>query len=78
MDIEMNMGMGQELVRANEEVIGRNVTNMQNEDLGTVEDILLQKRGKAMFMLVRFGDWWGIGGKLFALPWEIFSYEDGK
>lgn len=57
-------------------VVGVDVKNNQNEDLGQVEAIMLDKlTGKVAYVVLSYGGFLGMGDKLFALPWSIFSYD---
>lgn len=58
-------------------VIGVGVKNNQNENLGEVEAIMLDKlTGKVAYVVLSYGGFLGMGDKLFALPWSIFSYDN--
>ena len=58
-----------------EDVIGVDVENPQGEDLGTVEALVLDKlKGNVVYVVLSFGGFLGMGDKLFAMPWHIFSY----
>lgn len=58
------------------DVIGVDVKNTQNENLGEVEAIMLDKKsGKAAYVVLSYGGFLGMGDKLFALPWNMFSYD---
>lgn len=57
-------------------VIGVDVKNNQNEDIGEIEALMLDKMtGKVAYVVLSYGGFLGMGNKLFALPWEIFSYD---
>lgn len=59
-----------------DEVIGVDVQNSQNESLGKVEAIMLDKlSGQVAYVVLSYGGFLGMGDKLFALPWDIFSYD---
>ncbi|HEV2675616.1 MAG TPA: PRC-barrel domain-containing protein [Aliidongia sp.] len=59
-------------------VQGTAVTNRANEDLGTIRDVVLDKYdGSVRYAVLEFGGFLGLGSKLFALPWELLSYEEG-
>ncbi|KTD56471.1 PRC-barrel domain-containing protein [Legionella shakespearei] len=59
-----------------DDVIGVNVENIQNESLGKVEAIMLDKTsGQVAYVVLSYGGFLGMGDKLFALPWSIFSYD---
>ena len=54
---------------------GDKVTNSKGEDLGTVEEIMLDlKTGRVAFVVLSFGRVnWMPNNKLFAVPWEVLS-----
>ena len=50
-------------------VIGVDVKNNQDEDLGEVEALMLDKMtGKVAYVVLSYGGFLGMGDKLFALP----------
>ena len=61
-------------------VIGNRVRNPAGEDLGTIEEIMVDvRRGSIGYAVLSFGGFLGIGDKLFAVPWtalRIGSAED--
>lgn len=70
--------MQREIVRS-DDVIGVAVENAQGEDLGKVEGLMLDKlEGRVRYVVLSFGGILGIGDKLFALPWHIFSYKPDR
>lgn len=54
---------------------GDKVTNSKGEDLGKVEEIMLDlKTGRVAFVVLSFGRVnWMPNNKLFAVPWEVLS-----
>lgn len=57
------------------DVIGVGVENSQGENLGKVEALMLNKlKGNVEYVVLSFGGFLGMGDKLFAMPWQIFSY----
>ncbi|MEN6333183.1 MAG: PRC-barrel domain-containing protein [Phycisphaerales bacterium] len=61
------------LEKANE-LIGAKVVNDKQERLGTVEDIVLTPdRTAVSYVALSHGGVWGMGGKLFAVPWSQFE-----
>jgi sporulation protein YlmC with PRC-barrel domain len=68
--------MNRSIVNA-EDIIGVSVKNYQGENLGKVEAIMLDKlAGTVAYVVLSFGGFLGLGDKLFALPWDIFSYDN--
>ncbi len=58
-----------------EHVIGVKVQNPQSENLGEIEEIILEKvSGKVRYLVLSFGGFLGMGDKLFALPWNAIHY----
>src|SRR5690348_9823020 len=59
------------------EVIGVSVKNAQNESLGKIEEIILDKlSGNVRYVVLSFGGVLGMGDKLFALPWNAIHYDE--
>ena len=51
------------------------VTNLEGEDLGQVENFLLDMlEGRIAFLVVAFGGILGLTDKWFAIPWEIAAW----
>ncbi|MCC5792273.1 MAG: PRC-barrel domain-containing protein [Legionellaceae bacterium] len=70
--------MKHKLVRTHN-VVGIDVQNAQDENLGKIEDLVLNKQtGHVEYVVLSFGGFLGMGDKLFALPWSIFSFDDSK
>src|SRR5258705_117332 len=64
---------------AAEKVEGTDVYNLQGEKLGTVEDIMIDKvSGKAIYAIMSFGGFLGIGEKYHPLPWSTLNYDEPK
>jgi len=62
-----------------DDVVGVEVRNLQNEDLGKIEAIMLDKiKGEVAYVVLSFGGFLGMGDKLFAMPWSIFSYDEAN
>jgi len=57
-------------------LIGDNVRNMNGEDLGKLEEIMLDlDEGRASYAVLSFGGFLGVGDKLFAIPWDALSVD---
>jgi sporulation protein YlmC with PRC-barrel domain len=54
---------------------GDKITNVKGEDLGTIEEIMLDlEHGRIAYVVMSFGRVnWMPNDKLFAVPWEAFS-----
>ena len=56
------------------EVLGLNVQNAAGEDIGEINDIVLDpKSGRVRYAALSFGGLLGLGDKLFAIPWDAFD-----
>jgi len=67
------------MVRANENVIGVEVKNARDENLGKIEEIMLEKlTGKTCYVVLSFGGVLGMGEKYFAMPWNAIHYNKEK
>lgn len=53
------------------DLIGKKVVNNANEDLGKLEDIVVDAgTGRILYGVLSFGGFLGMGDKLFAIPWD--------
>jgi sporulation protein YlmC with PRC-barrel domain len=57
-----------------EKIVGSKVRNMKGEDLGTIEDIVVDiDTGRILYVIMDFGGFLGIGGRLFPVPWHSLA-----
>ncbi len=55
------------------------VVNPQGEDLGKIEDIMIDIRsGRVAYVVLSFGGFLGLGEKLFAIPWDALSVDTNR
>lgn len=67
------------VVKAKDEVVGVDVCNRAGEDLGSIEEVMLDKAsGQVAYVVLNCGTFLGMGGKLFAVPWNAISYDSDK
>ena len=60
-------------------VTGTNVYNRQEEKLGSVYDVMLNKmNGQVAYAIMSFGGFLGMGSKYFAVPWSAFTLDAGE
>ncbi len=72
---DSNRGPGPELMGA-ETLVGNDVCNRQDEDLGEIKEIMLDmNNGKVSYAVMTFGSFLGMGGKLFAVPWDALTLD---
>ena len=63
---------------ASDRVTGTAVYNRAGDKLGTVDNIMLDKvSGKAVYAIMSFGGFLGIGENQFPLPWSQLNYDVG-
>jgi sporulation protein YlmC with PRC-barrel domain len=68
-------GPGPEIMAAST-LNGDKVYNMDGEDLGEIEDIMLDVRsGRIAYAVLAFGGVMGIGEKFFAIPWSALTLD---
>ena len=61
-------------------LVGDKVVNLKGENLGKVEEIMINiDSGEVAYAVLSFGGFLGMGDKLFAIPWEALTLdEDNK
>jgi sporulation protein YlmC with PRC-barrel domain len=68
-------GPGPRLMGA-DTLIGNDVYNRENEDLGDIKEIMLDVRaGRISYAVLSYGGLLGMGEKLFAVPWEALTLD---
>jgi sporulation protein YlmC with PRC-barrel domain len=69
---------GTNLPRASK-LIGTDVENGQGEDLGKIEDVVLDPQdGRVAYAVLSFGGFLGLGEKYFAVPWSALTAKAGE
>ena len=60
-------------------IIGDKVENPQGEDLGTIDNLMINVHtGRIEYAVLEYGSFLGIGGKLFAIPFEELRVSPGR
>lgn len=68
-------GPGPSLMGA-ETLVGNDVYNCQDEDIGDIKEIMLDmSSGKVCYAVLSFGSFLGMGEKLFAVPWTALKLD---
>ena len=68
-------GPGPQLMGA-DTLIGNDVYNQNDEDLGDIKEIMLDTNtGKVSYAVLSYGGFLGMGEKLFAVPWEALKLD---
>ena len=58
------------------DIKGYKVVNKNAEDLGKIDDYMLDlETGRIAYAVLSFGGWFGVGNKLFAVPWSAFTVQ---
>ena len=58
---------------------GDKVFNSMNEDLGKIEDIMIDtETGRVAYAVLSFGGFLGLGDKLFAIPWSALRLDEER
>ena len=62
-----------------DKVGGTPVENPKGDSLGHIQDIMIDKiSGRVGYAVLKYGSFLGIGGKLFAVPWDILKYDTAR
>ena len=70
-----SQGPGPELMGA-DTLVGNDVYNQKDEDLGDIKEIMLDMRtGNVSYAVLSFGGFMGVGEKLFAVPWSALTLD---
>ena len=60
-------------------IIGDKVRNPEGEDLGRIDNLMINIRtGKIEYAVLQFGAILGLGGKLFAIPFSELNLDPGQ
>jgi sporulation protein YlmC with PRC-barrel domain len=64
---------------AAEKVRGTAVYNSAGDNLGSIHDLMIDKRaGRVAYAVMSFGGFLGIGEKFHPLPWKVLTYDESK
>jgi len=79
MSLANKNAIGNYTVGVKKSLIGAKVVNPQGEDLGKVEDVVVDSRDYAIaYAILSFDTFLGMGGKHFALPWGALQFNPAK
>ena len=66
----------QSKVLAADTLVGDQVVNPQQEDLGKIEHLMIDlASGRIAYAVLSFGGFLGMGDKLFAIPWSALAVD---
>ncbi|GJL57783.1 MAG: hypothetical protein NPIRA03_06400 [Nitrospirales bacterium] len=57
------------------ELVGKSVKNLQGEDIGQIEELVIGSNGEVGYAVLSFGGFLGMGDKLFAVPWDSLAHQ---
>jgi len=58
------------------DVVGADVRNMENDDLGEIEDVVMSSNGDTSYAILSHGGFLGMGQKQIAVPWRQLKVTD--
>jgi sporulation protein YlmC with PRC-barrel domain len=74
--MESTMAAAKEHFMLASDLKGNKIVNKSAEDLGTLEDYMVDlETGRIAYAVLSFGGWFGMGSKLFAIPWYAFKMQ---
>lgn len=57
-------------------VSGTEVYSLEDEHIGRIEDVMLDKpTGRVVYAVLSFGGFMGLGSKHYPLPWDMLRYD---
>lgn len=60
-------------------LMGDKVVNAEGEDLGEVSEVMIDlDAGQIAYVVITFGGFLGLGGKLFAFPWGALTLDPDR
>lgn len=60
------------------ELVGKSVKNLQGEDIGQIEELVIGSNGEVGYAVLSFGGFLGMGDKLFAVPWASLAHQPDR
>jgi sporulation protein YlmC with PRC-barrel domain len=76
---EQPVGSGARTLIRSQTLVGRGVVNVKGEDLGRIEEFVIDPdRGHIEYAVLSFGELFGPGEKFFAVPWEALRIDDDR
>lgn len=67
------------LLISSEKVKGTKVVNRDGDDLGEIDNVMIEKQtGQASYAVMSFGGFLGIGEQFHPVPWDALDYDPEK
>jgi sporulation protein YlmC with PRC-barrel domain len=61
---------------SSDKVEGTSVIDPKGNNLGHISEIMIDKvSGKVAYAVLKYGSFLGMGGSLFAVPWDVLKYD---
>ncbi|GJL70746.1 MAG: hypothetical protein NPIRA06_33810 [Nitrospirales bacterium] len=60
------------------ELVGKSVKNLQGENIGQIEELVIGSKGEVGYAVLSFGGFLGVGDKLFAVPWASLAHQPDR
>ncbi|MEO8807512.1 MAG: PRC-barrel domain-containing protein [Burkholderiaceae bacterium] len=75
----MNTSISNSDVISSDRVEGTNVYNGSGDKLGSIDDLMIDKRsGQVRYAVLEFGGFLGMGTDRYPLPWNMLTYDTAK
>lgn len=75
MSLSSAQAKGNYILAVKESIIGIKVVNASTEDLGKIEDLVIDSRdNRVAYAILSFGGFLGVGDKHFAIPWQAIDF----
>lgn len=76
MSLEDTHAKGNYILAARASIIGSKIVNSSGEELGKIEDVVIDTRtNQVAYAILSFGGFLGLGEKHFAIPWETIRFD---
>jgi hypothetical protein len=78
-EIAMNTMTSTSDVISSDRVEGTSVYNAAGDKLGSIDDLMIDKRsGQVRYAVLEFGGFLGMGTDRYPLPWNLLKYDTGR
>jgi hypothetical protein len=75
--VDSNLNQSHDLI-SSDNVVGTSVYDRNSNHIGSIESIVLEKRGgRVAYAVMSFGGFLGIGDDYYPLPWNMLDYNTG-
>ena len=79
MTVGSKLAKGSYIVGVNKSIVGSKVLNVEGENLGKIEEIIIDSRdSRVAYAILSFGGFLGVGDKHFAIPWQALTLDPSQ